>query len=230
MTPVPVGSGVVEDTLEARLADARRRHEAGKFGSTLPLEVVVLGILPLQGRRDLITWRESIKPQLQIAGLKGFADRDVPITDVDDVDLRAEFHAEHLLTFMVISRCCTPVVQIALKSCPLRQDAGHQAWRFILSTYQATDDLYISQLEEQLTHLRMGEQESVMDYCNRARRILAEMRMAGVDYSTASYITHVVKGLPSSYNLMRRMLVMAGLWESLDEDTLTSHIVKDEAM
>ncbi|CAI7788691.1 unnamed protein product [Closterium sp. NIES-53] len=76
----------------------------------------------------------------------------------------------------------------------------------------------------------MGEQESATNYCNRARRILAEMRMAGVDYLTTSYITHVVKGLPSGYNLMRQMLVMPGMWESLDEDILTSHIIKDEVM
>ncbi|CAI7872524.1 unnamed protein product [Closterium sp. NIES-53] len=60
--------------------------------------------------------------------------------------------------------------------------------------------------------------------------ILADMRMAGVDYSKSSYITHVVKGLPSGYNLMRRMMAMPGVRESLDEDTLTSPIIKDEAM
>ncbi|CAI7809033.1 unnamed protein product [Closterium sp. NIES-54] len=32
------------------------------------------------------------------------------------------------------------------------------------------------------------------------------MRMDGVDYSQVSYITHVVKGLPQQYNLLRRML------------------------
>ncbi|CAI7765518.1 unnamed protein product [Closterium sp. NIES-54] len=61
-------------------------------------------VAPLQGRRDLITWRESIEPQLEVAGLKGFADGTVPIPSVDDVGLRGEFRAAHLLTFMVISR------------------------------------------------------------------------------------------------------------------------------
>ncbi|CAI7848994.1 unnamed protein product [Closterium sp. NIES-54] len=203
MTPVPVGPGMVEDSLEARFADARRRHDAGEFRPTLPLEVVVMGIrahratdLNFATARscDLITWRESIEPWLEITGLKGFADGDVAIPDADEVELRAEFHAAHFQTLM------------------------------------ATGDLYIGQLEEQLTHLRMGEQELAMDYCNRAQRILTEMRMAVVNYSTASYITHVIKGLPSGYNLMRQMLVMPGMWESLDEDTLTSHIIKDEAM
>ncbi|CAI7902912.1 unnamed protein product [Closterium sp. NIES-54] len=48
-----------------------------------------------------------------------------------------------------------------------------------------------------------------MDYYNRARRILAEMRMAGAEYSTASYISHIVKGLPHGYNLMKRMMMEA---------------------
>ncbi|CAI7893427.1 unnamed protein product [Closterium sp. NIES-54] len=187
-------------------------------------------VAPLQGRRDLITWRESIEPHLEVAGLKGFADGTVPIPPADDVGLRGEFCAAHLLTFMVISRCCSPVVQLALRSCRERLDAGHQAWHFILSTYQVRDDLYIAQLEEKMTHIRMGEQESATDYCNRARRILAEMRMAGAEYSTASYISHIVKGLPRGYNLMKRMMMVPGTRESLEEDSIISYILQDEAM
>ncbi|CAI7777316.1 unnamed protein product [Closterium sp. NIES-53] len=185
---------------------------------------------PLQGRRDLITWRDLIEPQLEVAGLKSFADGTVPIPSVDDFGLRGEFRATHLLTFIVISKCCSPVVQLALRSCRERLDAGHQAWHFILSTYQVREDLYIAQLEEKMTHIRIGEKESATDYCNRARRILAEMRMAGAEYSTASYISHIIKGLPRSYNLMKRMMMVPGTRESLDEDSITSYILQDEAM
>ncbi|CAI7932970.1 unnamed protein product [Closterium sp. NIES-54] len=185
---------------------------------------------PLQGRRDLITWRESIEPQLEVAGLKGFANGTVPIPPVDNVELRGEFRAVHLLTFMVISRCCSPVVQLALRSCRERLDTGHQAWHFILLTYQVRDDLYIAQLEEKMTHIRMGEQESATDYCKCARRILAEMRMAGAEYSTASYISHIVNGLPCGYNPMKRIMMVLGTRESLDEDSITSNILQDEAM
>ncbi|CAI7829723.1 unnamed protein product [Closterium sp. NIES-54] len=149
---------------------------------------------------------------------------------MDDVGLRGEFCAAHLLTFMVISRCCSPMVQLALRSCRERLDASHQAWHFILTTYQVRDDLYIGQLEEKMTHIRMGEEESATDYCNCARRILAEMRMAGAEYSTASYISHIIKGLPRSYNLMKRMMMVPGTRESLDEDSITSYILQDEAM
>ncbi|CAI7784562.1 unnamed protein product, partial [Closterium sp. NIES-53] len=160
-----------------------------------------------------------------VARLKGFADGTVPTPPVDDVELHGEFRAALLLTFMVISRGCSPVVQLALRSCRERLDAGHEAWHFILSTYQVKDNLYIGQLAEKMTHIRMGEQESAIDYCNRARRILVEMRMAGVEYSTSSYITHVLKGLPRSYNLMKRMTMVPGTRESLDEDSLTSYIL-----
>ncbi|CAI7763596.1 unnamed protein product [Closterium sp. NIES-54] len=131
---------------------------------------------------------------------------------------------------MVISRCCSRVVQLALRSCRERLVAGHQAWHFILSTYQVRDDLYIAQLEEKMTHIRMGEQESATDYCNRARRILAEMRMACAEYSIASYISHIVKGLSHGYNLMKRMMMVPGTRESLDEDSITSYIIQDKAM
>ncbi|CAI5964875.1 unnamed protein product [Closterium sp. NIES-64] len=51
-------------------------------------------------------------------------------------DLRVEFRVVQLLTFTVISRCCSPSVRIALKPCWDYLDAGHQAWHFIESTYQ----------------------------------------------------------------------------------------------
>ncbi|CAI5972130.1 unnamed protein product [Closterium sp. NIES-64] len=128
------------------------------------------------------------------AGLIGFARGTVATPGEHHPDLRAEFRAVQLLTFTVISRCCSPGVQIALKWCREYLDAGHRAWHFIESTYQVTDDLFIAQLEGQLTHLRMGDEETATDYCNRARRILATIRMAGAQYSTASYITHVMQG------------------------------------
>ncbi|CAI7898329.1 unnamed protein product [Closterium sp. NIES-54] len=88
----------------------------------------------LVGRPDILTWKEAIEPQLEMAGLIGFARGTVAM--LEDPDLRADFRAVQLLTFMVISRCCSPDVQIALKSCREHLDAGHRAWHFIESTYQ----------------------------------------------------------------------------------------------
>ncbi|CAI7738308.1 unnamed protein product [Closterium sp. NIES-54] len=225
-----------------------RRHSPLRSGGGLSVTTHVMagGIAPtygyfkfspdritvalLQGRLDLITWRESIEPQLEVAGLKGFVDSTVPIPPVDNVELRGEFCVPHLLTFMVISRCCLPVVKLARRSCRERLDTGHQAWHFILSTYQVRDDMYIGQLEEKMTHIWMGEQESATDYCNRARWVLAEMWMAGAEYSTTSYISHIVKGLPRGYNLMKRMMMVPGTRESLDKDSITSYILQEEAM
>ncbi|CAI7808879.1 unnamed protein product [Closterium sp. NIES-54] len=181
-------------------------------------------------RHDLLMWKESIEPQLEMAGLMCFADGSMETPPASNAELRAEFRTVQLPTFTVISRCCSPLVQIALKSCRSHLDAGHQAWQFIASTYQVTDDLYIGQLEEQMAHLRMGKQEMATDYCNRARRLLACMQMASVEYSMASYVTHVIKGLPSSYNLMKWMSMVPGTQELLNNDSLTSFILRDEAM
>ncbi|CAI7754476.1 unnamed protein product [Closterium sp. NIES-54] len=183
---------------------------------------------PLVGRQDILTWKEAIEPQLEMAGLINFA-RGSVVTP-EDLDLHAEFRAVHLMTFMVISRCCSPGVQIALKWCREYLDAGHQAWHFIKSTYQVTNDLFIAQLEGQLTHLRMGDEETATDCCNRARRILATIKMAGSQYSTASYVTHVMQGLSSNYNLLKRLSMAPGTRTTLNEDNLTSYILQDEAM
>ncbi|CAI7805360.1 unnamed protein product [Closterium sp. NIES-54] len=56
------------------------------------------------------------------------------------------------------------------------------------------------------------------------------MRMAGAEYSTASYISHIVKGMPRGYNLMKRITMVPGTRESLDGDSITSYILQDEAM
>ncbi|CAI7890549.1 unnamed protein product [Closterium sp. NIES-54] len=163
----------------------------------------------LVGRPDILTWKEAIEPQLKVAGLKCFDT--VATTPESNSELRAEF-------------------RIALKSCRDYLDAGHQAWHSIESTYQITNDLYIGQLEEQLMHLRMGEQETATDYCNQAWRLLATMWMTGVQYLTTSYDTHVLKGLPSSYNLIKRLSVVPGTRATLNEDSLTSYILNDEVM
>ncbi|CAI7882959.1 unnamed protein product [Closterium sp. NIES-53] len=135
-----------------------------------------------------------------MAGLINFA-RGAVVTP-DDPDLRVEFRAVQLLTFMVISRCFSPGVQIALKWRREYLDAGHQAWHFIESTYQVTDDLFITQLEGQLTHLHMGDEETATDSCNRTR----------------------------NYNLLKRLSMAPSTRTTLNEDNLTSYILQDEAM
>ncbi|CAI7844929.1 unnamed protein product [Closterium sp. NIES-54] len=56
------------------------------------------------------------------------------------------------------------------------------------------------------------------------------MRMAGVHYSTASYLTHVIKGLKRSYNLLKRLSLAPSTRATLNEDSLTSYILQGEAM
>ncbi|CAI7918406.1 unnamed protein product [Closterium sp. NIES-53] len=76
----------------------------------------------------------------------------------------------------------------------------------------------------------MGEEETATDYCNWARRIFATMRMAGMHYSTALYLTHVIKELTSSYNLPKRLSLAPTTRATLNKDSLTSYILQDEAM
>ncbi|CAI5480757.1 unnamed protein product [Closterium sp. Yama58-4] len=54
--------------------------------------------------------------------------------------------------------------------------------------------------------------------------------MAGAEYSTASYVTHVMQGLPSCYSLLKRLSMAPSTRATLNEDTLTSYILQDEAM
>ncbi|CAI7932773.1 unnamed protein product [Closterium sp. NIES-54] len=160
-----VGDAGVVDTLEARLEDVRRRHEANEYVPNLLLAVIEAGIRSvwveehparptsprsvnnegsidvgvnavvtksatmwearrrieftpdrisvtplLVGRPDILTWKEAIEPQLEMAGLIGFARGTVATPEEHNPDLRAEFRAVQLLTFTVISRCCSPGV------------------------------------------------------------------------------------------------------------------------
>ncbi|CAI7792927.1 unnamed protein product [Closterium sp. NIES-54] len=87
-----------------------------RVGSLWRIEKIAVSGL-LEGRRDLVTWRESIEPQLEIVGLKFFADDDVVTPHEANVELQAEFRVAHLLTFMAISHCCSPMVEVALNAC-----------------------------------------------------------------------------------------------------------------
>ncbi|CAI5959376.1 unnamed protein product [Closterium sp. NIES-64] len=186
---------------------------------------------PLTGQQDILTWKEAIKPQLEMARLIGFVRGTVATPEEHHADLRAEFRAVQPLTFTVISRCCSLGVQIALKWCRENLDAGHRAWHFIESSYQGTDDLFVAQLEGQQMHMRMGDEETATDYCNRARRILATIGMASAQDSTASYVAYVMQGLSRSYNLLKRLSMAPSMRSTLNEDNLTSsYILQDEAM
>ncbi|CAI7786063.1 unnamed protein product [Closterium sp. NIES-54] len=197
-----VGDVRVVDTLEARLEDTRRRHEANEYKPNLPLAVIEAGIRSM--------WAEEHPA-------RSASPRPVNIERGVDVGVNAGGD-------QVGSNAGGTSRQRGVLH------ADEVDAHFIESTYQVTDALYIGQLEEQLSHIRMGEEETATDYCNWVRRILATMRMAGVHYSTASYLTHVIKGLTSSYNLLKLLLLAPSTRATLNENSLTSYILQNEAM
>ncbi|CAI7779710.1 unnamed protein product, partial [Closterium sp. NIES-54] len=174
-----VADAGVADTLEARLADARKRHADGEYG-TISLLIVELGI-----RSQWATEHPSGPAYPRPLRNEGGVD--------DKVDGGARVSGSKVMKQRGV----------------IKVDGG-------VDRIQADD--------------RMGEQDSATDYCNCARRILGEMRMAGAEYSMASYITHIVKGLPRGYNLMKRMMMVPGTRESLDEDSITSYILQDKTI
>ncbi|CAI7778007.1 unnamed protein product [Closterium sp. NIES-53] len=158
----------------------------------------------LVGRPDILTWKEAIEPQLEMAGLIGFARGTVAMPEEHYLDLRAEFHAVQLLhghlAVLLAGRADRLEV---VQGVPRRRPPG----------------MALHQVDETAT-----------DYCNHARRILATMRMAGVHYSTLSYLTHVIKGLTSSYNLLKRLPLAPSTTATLNEDSFTSYILQNEVM
>ncbi|CAI7918529.1 unnamed protein product [Closterium sp. NIES-54] len=53
------------------------------------------------------------------------------------------------------------------------------------------------------------------------------MRMAGMHYSTASYLTHVIKGLTSSYNLLKRLTSASSTRVTPNKDSLTLYLLQE---
>ncbi|CAI5464755.1 unnamed protein product [Closterium sp. Yama58-4] len=159
------GDDSVGDTLEARLENARRRHEAKEFGD-LPWAVVEAGIRaggvdvgvhagsdqvgsnaegtssrqrglihsgevggvqargmqssaaagtlqdlghpPAGWSPDILTWKEAIEPEVEMARLMDFAAGTMATPSMDYPDPRAEFRVVQLLTFTVILRYNLP--------------------------------------------------------------------------------------------------------------------------
>ncbi|CAI7876570.1 unnamed protein product [Closterium sp. NIES-54] len=229
-----VGDVGVVDTLEKRLADAGRHHADGEYGETLPLEVVELGI-----RAKWAMEHPSRPTSPRPVNNKDSVDVGVNAGDqvgssAGGTSRRTRSPSTLCSSAVTWKEAIEPQLEMAGLMCfddgtvetlPKSNAKLHAEFCAMqLLTFMVTDDLYIGQLEEQMTHLRMGEQETVTDYCNQARRLMACIWMADVEHSTASYVTHVIKGLLSSYNLMKRLSVVSCTKESLNEDSLTSYI------
>ncbi|CAI7838334.1 unnamed protein product [Closterium sp. NIES-53] len=232
-----MGDAGAEDNLEARLEDARRRHLAGDYRETLPLAVVEAGIRaewvaehPLQPASCRSTNTEGgvdvgVNANDQVGSSAGGTPGQRGVIHADEV---GGVQARGLQSSMAAGSSKGDVR--GRWSSVISASATHVMAGGIAPTYGYFKSRQTRSLEEQMTHLRMGEQETATDYCNRAWRLLANMRMASDQYLTASHITHVLKGLPSSYNLTKRLMVVLGTRESLNEDSPNSYILRDEAM
>ncbi|CAI5491158.1 unnamed protein product [Closterium sp. Naga37s-1] len=110
-----------------------------------------------------------------------------------------------MLAFMVLNRCVSPPIRMSISGFSQQENAGQLAWAYILSTYQVRA-LHASLLQTQLAQLRKGDDETAESYCNRTRTIRAELLTIGQEVHMATFVAHVLKGLPPEYGFLRRKL------------------------
>ncbi|CAI5949058.1 unnamed protein product [Closterium sp. NIES-64] len=158
---------------------------------------------PLTGRPDILTWKEAIEPQLEMAGLIRFARGSVATPD--DPDL-------HRLE--VVPRV------------PRRRPPGVALHQVDLLGHRRLVHRPAGGAANAPTYGRRGDGDRLLQLGRANSRI----RMAGAQYSTASYVTHVMHGLSSSYNLLKRLSMAPSTRTMLNEDNLTSYTLQDEAM
>ncbi|CAI7796731.1 unnamed protein product [Closterium sp. NIES-53] len=281
----PVANAGVADTLEARLADARKRHADGEY-RTIPLLIVELGIRSQWATKNP-TRPISPRPVRNEGGVDDEVDGGAGVSGNNGTKLRgvikvdggvdrSQERVQQSTTAAGSSRADVD----GQRRSPLRSGGGLSATTLVTAGGIAPTYGYFKFSPDRITFaLLQGQRDLITANCAlgrcRATRgvscgsfahlhghlevlltggatgaqellratgcwspgmalhpldVPAEMRMVGAEYSTASYISHIVKGLPRSYNLMKRMMMVPGTRESLDEDSITSYILQDEAM
>ncbi|CAI7890770.1 unnamed protein product [Closterium sp. NIES-54] len=209
----PVANAGIADTLEAYLADARKRHANGEYGK-IPLLIVELGIWS-QWATEHPSRPVSPRPVQNEGGVDDEVDGGARVSDNNGTKQRGVIKVDggvdrsQVRVQWSTAAAGSSRADVDGRRCfPLRSGGGLSATSYVTAGGIASTYGYFKFSPDQIT--------------------VAPLQ--GAEYSTTSYISHIVKGLPRSYNLIKRMMMVPRTRECLNEDSITSYILQDEAM
>jgi len=85
-------------------------------------------------------------------------------------------------------------------------DTAKEAWNALMGMFEARDNAKLLPLQEELSSLKKGDDESIIKLTSRAKIIRDELAMLGNPVDDNTPALRVLSGLPSEYGMLRTVL------------------------
>ncbi|CAI7834357.1 unnamed protein product [Closterium sp. NIES-53] len=112
------------------------------------------------------------------------------------------------LAFWVLLHSVSATIQLQQDVFQESYSPAFEAWEYLMETYQAKDSVAKASLQRQLDTLKMGSQERVEEYINRATAIRDKLAMAGKMVDEDSFTLNLITGLPPHWEELRHSAML----------------------
>ncbi|CAI5461232.1 unnamed protein product [Closterium sp. Yama58-4] len=121
--------------------------------------------------------------------------------------LQADYSQRATLAFWVLLHSVSATIQLQLDVFQESYSPAFEEWEYLMETYQAS-------LQRQLDNLKMGSQERVEEYINRATAIRDKLAMAGKLVDEDSFTLNLITGLPPHWEELRHSAMLHDISDS----------------
>ncbi|CAI7807771.1 unnamed protein product [Closterium sp. NIES-54] len=128
--------------------------------------------------------------------------------------LQADYSQRATLAFWVLLHSVSATIQLQLDVFQDSYSPAFEAWEYLMETYQAKDSVAKASLQRQLDNLKMGSQERVEEYINRATAIRDKLAMAGKMVDEDSFTLNLITGLPPHWEELRHSAMLHDISDS----------------
>ncbi|CAI7772890.1 unnamed protein product [Closterium sp. NIES-54] len=128
--------------------------------------------------------------------------------------LQAYYSQRATLAFWVLLHSVSATIQLQLDVFQESFSPAFEAWEYLMETYQAKDSVAKASLQRQLDNLKMGSQERVEEYINRATAIRDKLAMAGKMVDEDSFTLNLITGPPPHWEELRHSAMLHDISDS----------------
>ncbi|CAI7869966.1 unnamed protein product [Closterium sp. NIES-54] len=128
--------------------------------------------------------------------------------------LQADYSRRVTLAFWVLLLSMSATIQLQLDVFQESYSPAFEAWEYLMETYQAKYLVAKVSLHRQLDNLKMGSQERVEKYINRATAIRDKLAMAGKMVDEDSFTLNLITGLPPHWKELRHSAMLDDISDS----------------
>ncbi|CAI7903899.1 unnamed protein product [Closterium sp. NIES-54] len=129
-------------------------------------------------------------------------------------NLQTDYSQRATLTFWVLLHSVSATIQLQLDVFQESYRSAFKAREYLMETYQAKDSVAKASLQKQLDNLKMGSQERVEEYFNRATAIRDKLALTGKMVDEESFTLNLITGLPPHWEELRHSAMLHDISDS----------------